>query len=80
MFVAEVAVLAVVAVVAVAAFPVTLPLMALVTVKLAKVPTLVKLELSTLEASVAPVNVPAAAAPPPDGAAHAGTPLARVNT
>ena len=45
--------------VAVAAFPFTLPTIGLVTVKLAKVPTLVKLELVTVEFKVVPVKVPA---------------------
>src|SRR5437870_1780418 len=44
-----------------AALPVTLPLMGFVTVRLAKVPTLVSDEASTFPARVAPVKVPAAA-------------------
>ena len=52
-----VAVPAVVAVVAVPAFPVILPAIGLVTVKLVKVPTLVKPEVTTLLASAVPVNV-----------------------
>ena len=54
--------------VAVAALPVVLPLLpvtepviGLVTVRLPSVPTLVRLEAVTPEASVAPLNVPAAA-------------------
>ena len=47
--------------VAVAAFPVTLPLIGAVTVKPVNVPTLVNDELTTLEASVVPVNAEASA-------------------
>ena len=53
------AVPAVVAVVAVAAFPVILPAIGLVTVKLVKVPTLVKLEPVTVDFNVVPVKVSA---------------------
>jgi len=42
--------------------PVTLPAIGLVTVRLVNVPTLVKLDVSTFDAKVAPVSVPAAAA------------------
>ena len=49
------------AVVAVPAFPVTLPVIGLVTVKFAKVPTEVSEEERTFEASVAPVKVVASA-------------------
>jgi hypothetical protein len=49
--------------VAVPALPVTDPVMGLVTVKLVNVPTLVKLELTTLLAKVVPVNRPAGAEP-----------------
>ena len=52
----------VVAVPAVAAFPVTLPAMGLVTVKLVKVPTLVKLEPVIFDFNVVPVNCSADAA------------------
>ena len=55
------AVVAFVASVAVAALPVILPDIELVTVKLANVPTLVKLEPVTVAFNVAPVNDPAAA-------------------
>ena len=47
--------------VAVAALPFTLPAIGLVTVKLVKVPTLVKLELVTVDFKVVPVKVPASA-------------------
>ena len=50
---------AVVAVVEVAALPVILPTIGLVTVKFAKVPTLVKLDPVTVEFKEVPVNVPA---------------------
>ena len=60
-FPAVIAVVASVAVAAVAAFPVILPSIGLVTVKFVNVPTLVKLELITFEASVVPVKVPASA-------------------
>ncbi len=53
------AVVAVVALVAVAAFPVILPTIGLVTVKFAKVPTLVKLEPVIVDFKVVPDNVPA---------------------
>ena len=53
----------VVAVVAVAAFPLTLPTIVFVTVKFARVPTDVRLDARTLEASVAPVSAPASATP-----------------
>ena len=43
------------------ALPVTLPTIGLVTVKLPKVPTLVKLEPMTVEFNAVPVNVPASA-------------------
>ena len=43
----------------VAALPVILPAIGFVTVKLANVPTLVKLEPVTVEFNVVPVNVPA---------------------
>ena len=56
-----VTVLAVVAVVAVAALPAILPNIGLVTVKLVKVPTLVKLELVIVDFKVVPVKVPASA-------------------
>ena len=46
---------------AVAAFPLTLPTIVFVTVRLVKGPTLVKLELTTFGASVFPVKVPASA-------------------
>ena len=52
---------AVVAVVAVAALPVILPAIALVTVKFANVPTLVKLEPVIVDFKVVPVKVPASA-------------------
>ena len=55
------AVVTVPAVVAVAALPVMLPEIGFVTFKLISVPTDVKLDATTLFASVAPVNVPAAA-------------------
>ena len=55
------AVIAVVASIAVAAFPVILASIGFVTVKFVNVPTLVKLELITFEASVVPVKVPASA-------------------
>ena len=55
------AVVAFVASVAVAALPVILPDIGLVTVKLANVPTLVKLEPVTVATKVVPVNVPASA-------------------
>ena len=55
------AVVAFVASVAVAALPVILPAIGLVTVKLANVPTLVKLEPVTVAFNEVPVNVPAAA-------------------
>jgi hypothetical protein len=55
------AVVAFVASVAVAALPVILPTIALVTVKFAKVPTLVKLEPVIVAFKVVPVNVPASA-------------------
>ena len=51
----------VVADVAVAALPVILPTIGLVTVKLVKVPTLVKLEPVTVDFNVFPDNVPASA-------------------
>jgi uncharacterized membrane protein len=51
----------VVALVAVAAFPVILPTIGLVTVKFAKVPTLVKLDPVIVEFNILPVNVPASA-------------------
>jgi hypothetical protein len=54
-------VVTVVALVAVAALPVILPIIGFVTVKFAKVPTLVKLEPVTVEFNVVPVKVPAAA-------------------
>ena len=47
--------------VAVPALPVILPTIGLVTVKFAKVPTLVKLEPVTVDFNVVPVNVSAAA-------------------
>ena len=53
------AVVAFVASVAVAALPVILPAIGLVTVKLANVPTLVKLEPVTVAFNIVPVNVPA---------------------
>ena len=56
-----VAVPAVVALVAVAALPVMLPAIGLVTVKLVKVPTLVKLDPVTVDFRLVPVNVPASA-------------------
>ena len=59
------AVVADVADVAVAALPLTLPTIVFVTVRFVSVPTVVKLEVTTFEASVVPVRVPAAAAPPP---------------
>ncbi len=52
---------ALVAYVAVAALPVTLPVIVLVTVKLASVPTLVKLDPVIEEFKVVPDNVPASA-------------------
>ena len=45
--------------VAVAALPVTFPDMGFVTVKFAKVPTLVNEDAKTFDAKVAPVNAPA---------------------
>jgi hypothetical protein len=54
-------VVTVIAEVAVAALPVILPAMGLVTVKFAKIPTLVKLEPVTVDFNVVPVNVPVAA-------------------
>ena len=60
---AVVTVPAVVADVAVAAFPLTLPTIVFVTVRFARVPTEVRLDARTFAASVAPVNVPAAAMP-----------------
>ena len=48
-------------VVTVEAFPVILPEIGFVTVRLDKVPTLVRDELTTLAAKVVPVNVPASA-------------------
>jgi hypothetical protein len=51
----------VVALVAVAALPVILPIIGFVTVKFAKVPTLVKLEPVTVEFNVVPVKLPASA-------------------
>lgn len=53
------ALVAEVALVAVAAFPVILPAIGLVTVKLARVPTEVNDEAKTFDAKVAPVSVPA---------------------
>jgi hypothetical protein len=47
--------------VAVPALPVTLPAIGLVTVKLVKVPTLVKLDPVTVDFKVVPVKVPASA-------------------
>ena len=52
-------------VVTVAALPLTLPVIVALTVKPVSVPTDVRLDETTLEASVVPVRVPAAAAPPP---------------
>jgi hypothetical protein len=60
-FLAVVNLVAVLANVAVAALPVILPLIGLVTVKLAKVPTDVKLELVTVDFKLVPVSVPASA-------------------
>ena len=51
-------------VVTVAAFPVTLPAMGLVTVKLPRVPTLVRLDPVTVLANVVPVKAAASAATP----------------
>ncbi len=47
--------------VAVPALPVTLPAIGLVTVKLVKVPTLVKIDTVTVDFKVVPVKVPASA-------------------
>ncbi len=52
---------ALVAYVAVAALPVTLPVIVLVTVKLASVPTLVKLDPVIVEFKIVPDKVPASA-------------------
>ena len=52
--------------VTVPAFPVTLPAIALVTVRFASVPTEVSEEVTTLDARVVPVSVPAAAAIVPE--------------
>ncbi len=60
---AVVTVPAVVADVAVAALPLTLPTIVFVTVRFASVPTDVRLDARTFDASVAPVRVPASAVP-----------------